>query len=124
MNDEQLKRVKRIGNFSLAVTVALLATASNSHAVTESSAPEAQLHSSRVHASLTKPAGPSHNPALADLSQNDRFVVGYGNYYTNWSDYSNHSNYSNYYSNWSDYSNHSNYSNYYSNWADYSNQSR
>jgi len=107
MNDEQLKMVKRIGNFSLAVTVALLATASNSHAVTESSAPDAQLHSSRVHVSVTKPAGPSHNPALADLSQNNRFVVGYGNYYTNWSDYSNHSNYNNYYSNWADYSNQS-----------------
>jgi len=122
MNDDQQKKVKRIGNFSLAVTVALLATASNSNAITASSTPEARLAGGSAQTALIKPAGPSQIPSLADLSQNYRFLVGYGNYYTNWSDYSNHSNYNNYYSNWSDYSNHSNYSNYYSNWADYSNK--
>jgi len=97
--------VKRIGNFSLAVTVAVLATASNGDAHTASKAAEARTPGSQVQATPTKPAGQSLNPALADLSQTNRFMVGYGNYYTNWSDYSNHSNYNNYYSNWADYAN-------------------
>lgn len=105
MNDEQSKMAKRIGGFSLAVTMALLATAGSSHASVVKPATEAQAPGSCGRAALTTPAGTIHNQALTDFSPSNRFVVGYGNYYTNWSDYSNHSNYSNYYSNWADYSN-------------------
>lgn len=105
MNDEQEKLAKKIGNFSLAVTVALLATAGSSHASTVRQTNNAQALRTNVGVSSVTPAGPSQIPSLADLSPNNRFTVGYGNYYTNWSDYSNHSNYNNYYSNWADYAN-------------------
>jgi hypothetical protein len=88
MNDESSKLAKRIGNFSFAVAAALLATA-NSHAGTVRTAAEAQAAIS----------------GLAGLTPNVRLLAQYSNNYTNWSDYSNHSNYNNYYSNWADYAN-------------------
>jgi hypothetical protein len=89
LNDEQAKMAKRIGNFSLAVTAALLATAGSSQAAVVRPATEAQAAIS----------------GLAGLTPSVRILAQYSNTYTNWSDYSNHSNYNNYYSNWADYVN-------------------
>ena len=105
MNDEQGKIVKRIGNFSLAVIAALLAAPSISSAYNVGSSTEAQSANGRVGVSSIAPAGPSHISGFADIDPNIRFTTAYANYYTNWSDYTNHSNYSNYYSNWADYAN-------------------
>jgi hypothetical protein len=88
LNDEPSRVAKRIGNFSLAVTAALLATASG-HAAAVRPATEAQ----------TAIAG------LSGITPSVRLLAQYSNNYTNWSDYSNHSNYNNYYSNWADYAN-------------------
>lgn len=105
MNDEHGKIVKQIGNFSLAVIAALLATPSSSSAYNVGPATEAQSNKGRVGISSIAPAVPSHISGFADIDPNIRFTTAYANYYTNWSDYTNHSNYSNYYSNWADYAN-------------------
>lgn len=106
MNKENSTTVKRVGNFSLAVTVALLATTS-SNASTVRSKTEMKSAGTSVQESPMATFGIIPNSDLSEIVKNNHLIVGYANYYTNWSDYSNHSNYNNYYSNWADYSNQS-----------------
>jgi hypothetical protein len=73
MHDEHGNIAKKLGNFSIAVTAALLATASG-HAATTNPAAEMQASGSQARFSPIAPAGPSHIPTLMDFSQSHRFV--------------------------------------------------
>jgi DeoR/GlpR family transcriptional regulator of sugar metabolism len=100
MDDDHGRMMKRIGNFSLAVSAALVATAS-SRVATLSLEGEVQVLAGRVRVSSAAPAGPSHIPNLTNLSMNHRFVdtysvsdtysISYADGYTVYNDYSNQS---------------------------------
>jgi hypothetical protein len=120
--DSQGKMVKRIGNFSLAVAAAVLATASG-HASTVRPATGTLLSQGQVGTSQGAPDFQGNFSLPSVLNSKVGSAADCRNYDNNYGQYSNYHQYSNY----KEYGNQGGYSQYgayaqYSNYGEYTNQ--
>jgi hypothetical protein len=120
--DVQGKKVKRIGNFSLAVAAAVLATASG-HASTVRPAEGTLLPQDKIGTSQDVPVLPGNFSGPLAFNSKVGSAADCRNYDNNYSQYGNYRQYSNYkeYGNTGGYSQYTNYSQY-GNYSEYINQ--